>query len=107
MKLILAVVQRRDQDAASSAVTAGGARVTVLPSAGGFLGQGNSTLLIGLPDGQLDDVVKTLAQTCRSRVEYVPTPMSEIPQLSLGQPVAVTVRGATVFVFNVERYEEF
>jgi len=105
--LILAVVQRRDQESASNALTARGARVTVLHSAGGFLGQGNSTLLIGLPPGRLDEAVEMLAQTCRSRVEYVTTPMAEIPQLSLGEPVAVTVRGATVFVFPVERYEEF
>jgi len=106
VQMILAVVQRRDQESASNALSARGARVTVLHSSGGFLGQGNSTLLIGLPEGRLEEAVQALAQTCRTRVEYMPTPMAEIPQLALGEPVAVTIRGATVFVFTVERHEE-
>ena len=34
-------------------------------------------------------------------------PMAETIHLAMGEPIPVTVRGATVFVFDVERHEEF
>jgi uncharacterized protein YaaQ len=68
---------------------------------------GSVTLLVGIPTGKLETVVAALSQACRSRVEYMPMPATEAGRLALAPPTPVTIRGATVFVFDVERYEEF
>ncbi|MEW5938847.1 MAG: cyclic-di-AMP receptor [Chloroflexota bacterium] len=103
--LLLAVIQDQDLDAAIRALTALGAPVTFLASAGGFLGRRNATLLIGLPDEKEEAALASLQQTCRQRVEYLTLPMEGTP-LPLPAPVPVTVGGATVFALPVERYEE-
>ncbi len=103
--LLLAVVQDQDLDAAVRALTDTGARVTVLTSTGGFLGQRNATLLIGLPEEKEVPAVQALRQVCRQRVEYLTFPMEGSP-LPLPTPVPVTVGGASVFLLPVERYEE-
>jgi CPA1 family monovalent cation:H+ antiporter len=106
-QLIFAVIQARDLESASNALAARGIPVTRIPGRGGFLGKTNYVLMIGVPESRLDAVVEALQQSCRSRVEYlaVPMPLDNIP-MSVGTPVPVEVRGATVMVFDVERYEE-
>jgi uncharacterized protein YaaQ len=50
MKLIVATIQDQDADAATSNLTNRGYRVTRIGSTGGFLRQGNTTLLVGVED---------------------------------------------------------
>lgn len=102
-KLMAAVIQKPDQENALHALTSIGLPVDHLPSSGGFLSQRNVTLLIGLPEGREETVVKTLRRVCRGRVEFAPAPLSEkLPAAS-----QVNVAGATVFTFDVDSYEEF
>ena len=63
--LILAIVQEQDLDVATRAVSSFGAPVVYLASAGGFLGRRNATILIGLPKGREEDVLRELRKTCR------------------------------------------
>ena len=104
-RLMFAVVQAQDVRKASRAMSAAGLLVTQLTSTGGFLGRRNITLLIGMRENQEELAVKLIHDKCRQRVEYVSTPLEGAP---LPIPVAtpVTVGGATVFTFMVERYEE-
>jgi len=104
-RLMFAVVQAQDVRKASQALNAAGLLVTQLTSTGGFLGRRNTTLLIGMKENQEELAVKLIHDKCRQRVEYVSTPLEGAP---LPIPVAtpVTVGGATVFTFMVERYEE-
>ncbi|MEW6569019.1 MAG: Na+/H+ antiporter [Chloroflexota bacterium] len=106
-QLVLAVVQLRDLESAVNALAARGLRVTRIQTSGGFLGLGNSTLLVGLTEGKLEVAVQALAESCRSRVEYVPLPMVEASGVSPAPATPVRVRGATVFAVDVERYEEY
>jgi uncharacterized protein YaaQ len=87
-------------------ITKLGFSVTHLPSSGGFLGWRNITLLIGLTAGQEKSVVEALSKSCKKRVEYVSTPVESGP-VPFPNPIPVNVGGATIFVFDVERYEEF
>lgn len=50
MKLIMATVQDQDADYVVSKLTEGGYRLTQIGSTGGFLRQGNTTLLAGVDD---------------------------------------------------------
>lgn len=105
-RLMAAVVQLQDADTAAEALEAMDVAVTRFPSVGGFLGRTNVTLLVGLPAGMEDRVVRRLEQACRKRVEYLAAPVEGSP-IPIGEPIAVNVGGATIFSFEVERYEEF
>src|SRR3990170_1132924 len=104
-RLVAAMIQEQDLESAASALTKLGFSITHLPSVGAFLGRRNITLLIGLPAGQEEAAVEALSKSCKQRVEYIATPLEGAP-FPLPTPVAVTVGGATIFVFEVERYEE-
>jgi uncharacterized protein YaaQ len=104
-RLLFAVVQSQDVPKASRALDKAGLSVTELAGVGGFLGRRNVTLLVGLDENQEELAVGLINENCRQRVEYVSTPLEGAP---LPIPVAtpITVGGATVFTFVVERYEE-
>lgn len=51
-------------------------------------------------------MTQALQTACRQRVEYLAIPLEGSP-LPMPSPVPVTVGGATVFTFPVDRYEEF
>ena len=76
-----------------------------LSSVGGFLGHRSATLLIGLVAGQEELIINILRQNCRTRVEYVSIPLEGSP-IPLPAPTPITVGGATIFMFNLDRYEE-
>ncbi|MFZ6030328.1 MAG: cyclic-di-AMP receptor [Chloroflexota bacterium] len=105
-RLVTAVVQEQDVDVAIRALDELNIRVTRLPSTGGFLGRRSATLLIGFASGQEIALYEALRQACRTRVEYVTIPL-EGSTLHLPAPTPVMVGGATLFAFEVERYEEF
>jgi CPA1 family monovalent cation:H+ antiporter len=105
-RLLTAIIQERDLENALSALTKLGFSVTHIPSHGGFLGRRNLTLLIGLSKGQESAAVEALSTSCNKRVDYVSTPV-ETGTIPFPSPVPVNVGGATIFVFEVERYGEF
>lgn len=103
--LMAVVVQEQDIDPVTQALEKIPVPVVRFASVGGFLGQQNYTLLIGLPGGQEEDVLKVLRTTCRQRVEYIAMPLEGAP-MPMPSPVPVTVGGATIFTLPVERFEE-
>jgi uncharacterized protein YaaQ len=104
-RLMTVVVQEQDVDAAMHALKKCGIGSTRLSSIGGFLGRRSATLLIGLVAGQEEAIVNILRQNCRTRVEYVTIPLEGSP-LPLPAPTPITVGGATIFVLDLDRYEE-
>ncbi|MCS7252106.1 MAG: cyclic-di-AMP receptor [Anaerolineae bacterium] len=62
MKLILAVLPEKAAMLASDQLVAQGYRVTHLASTGGFLRRGNTTLLIGAEDDQVEIVLRLLRE---------------------------------------------
>jgi uncharacterized protein YaaQ len=104
-RLMTVVVQEQDVDAAVRALKKSGISATRLASMGGFLGRRSATLFIGLITGQEEAIVNILRQNCRTRVEYVTIPLEGSP-LPLPAPTPITVGGATIFVLDIDRYEE-
>ncbi|MER3401311.1 MAG: hypothetical protein C4313_09360 [Thermoflexus sp.] len=104
MKLILAILQEEDAPSAVQALVARGYRVTRIASTGGFLRQGNTTLLIGVEDAQVPEVVEILRRFCRTRTAYMPVAV-EATGLLQAHMIEVEVGGATLFVLDVERFE--
>ncbi|HEY8345698.1 MAG TPA: cyclic-di-AMP receptor [Symbiobacteriaceae bacterium] len=109
MKLVVAVIQDKDAPRLLEALTKEGFRATKLASTGGFLREGNTTLLVGVEDEQVERVVHLIKNTCRAREQLVTplAPMGGPADTYIPYPVEVLVGGATVFVLNVERFEKF
>ncbi len=101
-KLLMVVIQDRDLNSVATALSQRNIPSTIVKSTGGFLTQVNHTLLIGLAEEMLPVAVSAIKEAAKEREEFVsalpgtePVPIAE----------AVKVHGATVFVFDVERYE--
>jgi len=106
MKLVVTVIQDKDAPRFIEALVEAGFRATKLASTGGFLKEGNTTLLVGVADDQVDKVIDIVRATCRSREQLV-TPVTSsggAVDAYVPYPVEVVVGGATVFVLDVERY---
>jgi uncharacterized protein YaaQ len=107
MKLIIAVVQDQDADRTIKALNDAGFRVTRVASTGGFFRVGNTTLLIGINDSQVQTVIDTLKNTCERRTRLIPAGPNIVDSAAMmGAFVEVEVGGATVFVLDVEYFEQ-
>jgi uncharacterized protein YaaQ len=91
-KLIIAVVQNEDADAVVDALLEEEFRATRLASTGGFLRRGNTTLMIGADESQVDSVLELIKQHANAT--------GEAPSAGQSQPAA-----ATVFVLDLEEYQ--
>jgi len=108
LKLIIAVVQGEDAQRTVVALTDKGISSTRVSSSGGFLQQGNATLLIGVDDGQVQEALQLIRDNCRERSRYLTPvpPLAEPGEAFMAYPVEVQVGGATVFVVPVESFEK-
>ena len=104
--LMAAVIQEVDLENALGSLNKLGFSVARLPSTGGFLSRKNATLLIGVQEGREEAAVKALNSSCQRRVEFVASPLRGTA-FPMPMPTQVTVGGATVFMFEVESYDEF
>ncbi len=109
MKLVIAIVQNDDAGALKDALRDHNYASTVISTTGGFLREGNTTVMIGVDQSRLDGLLKLIKQNCTTRTQFVNPlpPVMEPGELYLAQPVEVQVGGATVFVMDVERFEKF
>lgn len=104
---MLAVVQERDAGKLMDALTGAQYQATMLASTGGFLREGNSTILIGIEESQIEEVLEIVRRTCQRR-EQLLTPMPPVVEpvdSYVAYPVKVEVGGAIVFVLDVDRME--
>jgi len=109
MKLVVAVIQDKDTQRLLNGLTQEGFRATKLSSTGGFLREGNTTLLIGVEDHLVERVLRIIKSTCHSREQLVTplSPMGGPADSYIPYPVEITVGGATIFVLDVERFEQY
>jgi uncharacterized protein YaaQ len=108
MKLIVTVVQDQDAPHLLEKLLGGGYRATRLATTGGFLRQGNTTLLVGAEDEKVDEVLDLIEETCSSRQQTVTpwVPLGGSVDSYVPYPMEVTVGGATVFVLAVEDFRK-
>ena len=106
MKLVVAIVQDADAAGLIKELNRRHIEVTKLASTGGFLREGNTTLLVGVDDDRLETVKEVVREKCRSRTRFVTpgVPVAEQPEPFLAQPVEVPVGGAVAFILNVEEF---
>jgi uncharacterized protein YaaQ len=107
IKLVLAIVQEKDSGRLIDALTEDGIQATVLASTGGFLREGNATILTGVEDRQVNLVLATIQRVCQRREQFVSPmpPVVEPVDSYVTYPVKVEIGGAIVFVLDVDRME--
>lgn len=88
MKLIIAILRDIDHDSVSQALTTGGYRVTLIASTGGFWRRGNTTLMIGCEDNEVEKALQIVRDNCTQDSEP-------------------GTRHATIFVIKVDQYIHF
>lgn len=90
MKMIIAIVQDKFIDELIDTFLDEDIHVTKVSSAGGFFKSGNSTLIIGCEDSELDKIDSIFRKVTKS--EAVKTEKGEF-----------TLSGATIFIIDVEK----
>jgi uncharacterized protein YaaQ len=107
VKLVVAIVHSEDAGLLVDALLEHEFRATRLHSSGGFLKQTNATVMIGVEEAQVEDVMAIIRATCTSRTQVVNPmpPIMEPGEFFMPYPLEVEVGGATVFVVPVERFE--
>jgi uncharacterized protein YaaQ len=107
MKLVFAIVHNEDAGALVDALLEREYRATRLHSSGGFLKQSNATVIVGVEDAQVDEVITIVRENCNARTQVVNPmpPIMEPGEFFMPYPLEVEVGGATVFVLPVERFE--
>ena len=65
MKLVITIIRDTDAGNVIEKLVSRGYRVTRVASTGGFLRRGNVTLLVGVEEQQVQDVIDTLDDTCK------------------------------------------
>jgi uncharacterized protein YaaQ len=107
VKLVMAVVQNEDAGPLVAALLERDFRATRLHSSGGFLKQTNATVMVGVAEEQLEDVLAVIRESCHARTQLVNPmpPIMEPGELYMPYPLEVEVGGAMVFVLPVERVE--
>jgi uncharacterized protein YaaQ len=106
VKLVVGIVYNEDAGAMIDALLERGFRATRLQSSGGFLKKSNATILVGVDEPAVDDVISVIRANSRARTQAVTTPSKgaagESPTPS---PRNIDVRGAIVFVVPIQRVE--
>jgi uncharacterized protein YaaQ len=107
VKLVVAVVHNEDAKVLIDALLARQHRATWLHSSGGFLKQSNATVLVGVEDAKVDEIISIVRDNCHSRTQTVSPipPIMEPGEFFLPYPLEVEVGGAVVFVLPVDRLE--
>ena len=112
MKLIIAIVNSEDASAVLSELTGQGFSVTKLATSGGFLRAGNVTMMIGVEEERLQDVLDILKSCAGRREDTMYTVASSAPDAHCAGtaqaiPIPVETGGVTVFVMDLNSLEKF
>ena len=106
MKMIIAILNADDASTVVQNLMKNGFSVTKLSTTGGFLRAGNVTVLTGVDNSKVQDVIDIISTYSKSRKQLIPTTSEAGINFYPSMPVEVTVGGATIFVLDVERFEK-
>ena len=105
MKLVFAIINSDDSGSVSRSLTKNGFSSTRLATTGGFLMAKNVTLMVGVDEEKVSDVIEIIKEHCHSRKQLISTSSGVGREFPTGMPVEVNVGGATIFVVDIERFE--
>ena len=105
MKLIFAIVNSDDAGVVTRGLAKSGFSSTRLATTGGFLMAKNVTLMIGVDEEKVSEVLEIIKQHCHSRTQIIASGCEIGRDFPVGMPVEVNVGGATIFVVDVEQFQ--
>ncbi|MCL1863684.1 MAG: cyclic-di-AMP receptor [Defluviitaleaceae bacterium] len=107
-KLVMAMIHDEDAFHIMDHLSAKGFSVTKLASTGGFLRAGNTTLIIGVAEERISELVSIIEKKCKSRKQITSVNAMNVNanESFAPYPVEVTVGGATIFVLNVDEFRK-
>lgn len=106
MKLIIAIVSNDDSSTVMKELVKQKFSVTKLASSGGLLRKGNTTLMIGSRDDEVEKIADIITKFSKTRNELVPSSVISDIGIIPSTPLEVTVGGATIFVVDVEKFKK-
>lgn len=105
MKLVIAIIQDEYISKVVRVLMENKIRTTKLASTGGFLKAGNTTLLTGVEDEDVDQVLKIIEDNCKTRELTTSLLTVTMPGDSyIPFPLEVKVGGATIFILDIEKH---
>jgi uncharacterized protein YaaQ len=107
VKLIVSIVNGDDAHDLTESLKGAGFQSTKISTTGGFLREGNATILVGTSDDKVSAVLDIIRENCHRRTQFVNPlpPVMEPGELYMPNPVEVEIGGATIFVLHVERMD--
>lgn len=106
MKLILAIVNNDDTVSVIKALNEERFQTTKLATTGGFLSKGNTTIITGCEDKDVNKIIDIIGSKSKKRSEYVASGLPYDSTELIANPIEVTVGGATIFVLNVDQFRK-
>jgi uncharacterized protein YaaQ len=101
MKLIIAIVHDQDAGNILDEFSDNGLKITKLCSTGGFIKSGNTTLISGVEDKDVEKALDIISRNTQIRTE------SLVSNLKESGDSKISIGAATIFITNVERFEKF
>ncbi len=109
MKLAVCIVHNRDRNRLTEEMVKAGFKFTVIGSTGGFLREGNTTILVGAEEEEVDTLKQLIHDHCEAREQTVNVMPFEAapPGAFIPNPVKVPVGGAVIFFLNVDEFVRY
>ena len=109
MKLAICIVHNRDRNKLTDEMLKAGFKFTVIGSTGGFLREGNSTILVGVEDELVESLKEVVQANCKAREQMVNVMPFEAapPGAFIPSPVKVPVGGAVMFFLDVNEFVRY
>lgn len=96
-RLMTIIVQEQDVENVTDLLIQRGLPVTQLSSTGAFRGERNKTLLIGYPAEKFTPILRSIKEASQEPIQVPDQEAGDEPQ---------AIQGATLFTFDIQRYEE-
>ena len=106
MKLVFIIISNSDVEKVLSAVAVEGYSVTNISTAGQFLVDGHTTLLIGCEDDRVEKLYSIIQKTVTKRKIKTTNVTSTITGSLLNQAVDVEEHGAVLFTLDVTDFRK-
>ncbi len=104
MKLVIGIINNDDANDLLAEITKASFQATKLSTSGGFLKMGNVTVLVGVEDDKVEQVVEIFKACCSRRTQMIPTTPPFLGEGFISaSPVEVTIGGATLFIVDVDK----
>jgi len=105
MKLVFAIINSDDSGSVTRSLTKNGFSSTRLATAVVVLISNHVTLMVGVDEEKVSEVIEIIKEHCHSRKQIISTSTGVGREFPTGMPVEVNVGGATIFVVDVDQFQ--